>query len=101
MTTKKSEDKIKQIIIAQRGWVFYGDVTRRGTQIVIDDAFTVRRWGTTAGLGQIAIHGPTDETILDFTGTVSLHELTVVAAIICNPESWTFDKVMLSTSQVL
>ena len=48
---------MKQIVIAQRGWVFVGDVTRTENEVVIEDAAVVRRWGTTAGLGQLAAKG--------------------------------------------
>jgi len=34
------------------------------------DASCIRLWGTTAGLGELALKGPTKETQLDFCGTV-------------------------------
>lgn len=40
---------MKQIVIAQRGWVFVGDVTRSENEVVIENAAVVRRWGTTRG----------------------------------------------------
>jgi hypothetical protein len=80
---------MKQIIIAQRGWVFIGDVSRSGDDVVITDASCIRRWGTTKGLGEIAANGPNKSTILDPMGTVRLHQLAVVAAIDCASEKWT------------
>ena len=76
----------KQIVIAQRGWIFVGDVTRAENEVVIENAAVVRRWGTTRGLGQIASEGPTPHTILDPCPTVRIHPLSVVAAMDC--ASW-------------
>lgn len=70
----------KQIVIAQRGWIFVGDVTRAENEVVIENAAVVRRWGTTRGLGQIASEGPTPSTILDPCPTVRIHPLSVVAS---------------------
>ena len=36
-----------------------------GLFIVLDKCATIRRWGTTKGLGQLALSGPTRETVLD------------------------------------
>ena len=74
---------LKQIVIAQRGWVFVGSVTRSENEIVIEDAAVVRRWGTTAGLGQLAAKGPTADTRLDPCPTVRIHPLAVVAMMDC------------------
>ena len=74
---------MKQIVIAQRGWVFVGSVTRSENEVVIEDAAVVRRWGTTAGLGQLAAKGPTADTRLDPCPTVRIHPLAVVAMMDC------------------
>ncbi len=79
---------MKQIVIAQRGWVFVGDVERSGDDVTITNAQCIRRWGTTRGLGQLAIGGPTNETVLDDTGTVRLHALAVVATLDCEGSRW-------------
>lgn len=73
----------KQIVIAQRGWVFVGDVTTTAEEVVIDNCKNIRRWGTTnlAGLGHLAKNGSTPSTILDDYGTVRLHPLSIVARI--------------------
>ena len=79
---------MKQIIIAQRGWVFVGDVQTAGDNVVIENAQCIRRWGTTKGLGELAANGPTKSTVLDSMGTVRLHALAVVAAIDCEEGKW-------------
>lgn len=77
-----------EIVIAQRGWVFVGDVTEEGDKVIITKAKNIRRWGTTKGLGQIASNGPTEHTVLDPAGTVTLHPLTIVARIDCTGDKW-------------
>lgn len=54
------------IIIAERGWIYVGRCHRDGEYMVIRDCFNIRRWGTTDGLGEIALKGPTDSTVLDY-----------------------------------
>ena len=81
-------DGSKQIVIAQRGWVFVGDVSLDGDDVTINQAQCIRRWGTTKGLGEIAANGPTKSTVLDDMGTVRLHVLSVVASIDCEAGKW-------------
>ena len=71
----------RQIVILQRGWIVVGDVEQVGNKMVVNGASVIRRWGTTNGLGQLALAGPTKETILDACGTVTAHELAVIATI--------------------
>ena len=78
----------KQIVIAQRGWVFVGDVEKSGDDVTINNAQCIRRWGTTKGLGEIARSGPTSNTVLDDMGTVRLHSLAVVASLDCEASKW-------------
>ncbi len=78
---------MKRIVIAQRGWVFVGEVTEKDSHLTIKNCRNIRRWGTTKGLGEL-IEGPTKATILDEMGTVTLHELSVVAQIDVNGKKW-------------
>lgn len=71
----------RQIVILQRGWVVVGNVSKDGTEFTISDGSVIRRWGTTNGIGQLALGGPTKDTILDAVGTMYAHELTLVARI--------------------
>ena len=77
-----------RIVVAQRGWVFVGRVSQDGDSVVISDAKCIRRWGTQKGLGQLAANGPQSSTILDETGTVRMHALSIVAQIDCAEEKW-------------
>lgn len=74
------EESIRQIVILQRGWVVLGDVSYgpRSDILHIKNASIIRQWGTTKGIGQLAIQGPTDKTILDPAGTIIAPENSVI-----------------------
>lgn len=83
--TKQGDIKI---MILQRGFVYVGCVTRDGDNVRISSAQNVRQWGTTRGLGELAVNGPTDKTRLDPAGTVCCHVLGVVAEVSCDQGKW-------------
>lgn len=76
----------REIVIMQRGWIIVGDVRKDGDQYVITDSSVIRRWGTDKGIGQLALGGPTKDTILDPCGTVFVHELAVVGRILVHKD---------------
>jgi hypothetical protein len=76
-----------QVVIAERGWVYVGRVSRDGDHIVITDCYNVRRWGTERGLGELALEGPRGETQLDYYGTVRVHVLAC-SGVECDPKIW-------------
>lgn len=78
-----------KIVILQRGWVMVGRFERNGSDCNLHNASVIRAWGTTKGLGEIAIGGPTSNTKLDKCGgLVQFDYLTVVALIGCEEKSW-------------
>ncbi len=70
-----------KIVVCQRGFVYAGDVTLCGQYLIVENAVNLRVWGTTKGLGQLALTGATPETKADDCGTVRVHELAVVSMI--------------------
>lgn len=76
------------IVILQRGRVIVGRLTLDGDYGVLTDAQCVRRWGTTAGLGQLAAQGPQENTTLDPQPVTRFHVLTSVEIIACNEAAW-------------
>lgn len=76
------------IAVLTGGWVVVGRVTQDGREYVVRDAFFVRKWGTTKGLGEIAAFGPTGTTALDDAGTVNFTEDAKIMLIDCNEEHW-------------
>lgn len=77
-----------RIIVLQRGWVVVGEYSSDGTSGYINKGYVIRVWGTTRGLGQIAVEGPTNSTQLDAIPELEFHELTAVLKLKCNPENW-------------
>lgn len=78
-----------RIVVLQRGWVMVGRLDRDGDHCKLHDASTVRVWGTSKGLGEIASGGPTTKTVLDKChGVVEFHALTVIASIACEESKW-------------
>lgn len=78
----------KSIVILQRGWIFIGDLSKNGEEFTLSNAQNIQRWGTTDGLGQLALSGPTPNTKLKDAGTVRFHELTVVARLDVDGSKW-------------
>lgn len=78
-----------KIVILQRGWVMVGRFVREGEIITLTNANVIRLWGTSKGLGEIALGGPIPKnTILDPCGTVTIHVLTTIAIIDCEAGKW-------------
>jgi len=77
-----------RIVILQRGWVVVGHVYETESEVRVENAAVIRRWGTKKGLGELGAKGPLDNTILDDCGTVRAHPLAVVAQVDCVLEKW-------------
>lgn len=79
----------KYILVLQRGWVVVGDLEYDGTELVkLANASVIRRWGTTKGLGELALGGPQSNTVLDPCGVVEAHPAAVVLRIPCEARRW-------------
>jgi len=76
------------IVVLQRSNVVVGVVAELGHEVTLRPAAVVRRWGTTRGLGQLAAHGPTADTVLDPCDETRYHVLTDVLTMPCRPEAW-------------
>lgn len=78
-----------KIVILQRGWVMIGKLERNGSDCKLHNASVIRSWGTTKGLGELAINGPTKNTVLDKCGgIVEFDYLTVVASVTVKENVW-------------
>ena len=66
-----------------------GDFEREGSECRLFNAFVIRKWGTTKGLGELAQKGPLSETVLDACfGVVEFDYLTVIATISVDESKW-------------
>lgn len=71
----------RYIVIGNRGNIVVGDLSQEGDMLHLANAYVIRRWGTTKGLGQLAMEGATNETVLDNCGDFSCHLLTTCGLI--------------------
>lgn len=77
-----------EIVILQRGWIVVGRFHKKDHDCIVEHGYVIRQWGTTKGLGEIAMNGPTDKTVIDRIPTTRFHELTIVARMICEESKW-------------
>lgn len=80
------------IVVAERGFIFVGRCHRESDKVVIEDAYTIRRFSleTKDGLGGLASHGPRAKSndVLDAQPTTKVHVLGVIAEIDCDQAAW-------------
>lgn len=76
-----------QIVVLDRSFVFVGRTTLSDTQIFIDEARCIRKWGTTNGLAELK-DGPLSGTVLDEQCTVRAERRALLFTIDCNQQKW-------------
>lgn len=82
-------DKPKLVIaILDRGWIFVARVTESPSAIELTNAACIRYWGTTKGIGQLALEGPQRETKIDEAGTVTVPRTAIIALIDAVEAKW-------------
>ena len=74
-------EKGRYIVIGNRGNVVVGDLNIIGSTGYLSNASVIRRWGTTKGLGQLALDGATTETKLDYCGSFEFELITTCGMI--------------------
>jgi small nuclear ribonucleoprotein (snRNP)-like protein len=72
----KSADSV--IVVLDNGFVFYGDLQVVDDTCTLHNASNIRKYGTTRGLGQLAIEGPTKQTVLDKVTSLTFEKARVV-----------------------
>jgi hypothetical protein len=77
-----------KIVILDRGFVLVGNVAIEGDWVVTTNASVIRRWGTTKGLGEIALGGPTRDTKLDPIGEVRSPLRALIGLVTCESDKW-------------
>ena len=76
------------LVVADRGWVWVGDVTTTFDWVEIKGARCVRRWGTSKGINELANSGPQPNTKLDAAADVKVSRKALIAIIPCEAEKW-------------
>lgn len=77
---------MKRIYVLQARWVLIGEAEEGPTHTTLTNASVIRRWGTTRGLGEIALKGPTKSTVLDDCSDVEFPNSAVLFSIACTYE---------------
>ena len=77
-----------KIVVLDRGFVYIGMVTIQDGFIHITKAKNIRIWGTTKGLGELSINGPTPTTKMDDTGTVEAPLSALMHFLNVNEAKW-------------
>lgn len=77
-----------QIVVLKRGWVVVGNVEQKVKKTYIRNASIIRRWGTTNGLGELAMNGKLEETVLDKCLDIVSHNENVIFMMNCNQSKW-------------
>ena len=85
-----SADRETIILVIKLGWVLVGNPTPADdpTKFAMNNSHVIRIWGTTRGLGEIAIAGPTKDTVLDPCGYVEANHHSILFQIACKSEHW-------------
>lgn len=73
----------QQIVVLDRGFVYTGQAKIVGDFVLIENAKTIRGWGTTKGLGEL-VDGPTPSTKTEAVGTLTCPLRAVISIIKCN-----------------
>ena len=76
------------IAVLDRGFVYVGNIEMTEGWCVISDAKNIRVWGTSKGLGELALSGPTEKTKLDSVGTVRVPAKALIHLIDSEASKW-------------
>lgn len=87
------KQSVGAIVVVQAGFVYVGAWSmekdnHNGLWYVLRDAYNIRAWGTTEGLGQL-VNGPLADTKLDKCGTVRIPMQAVLSVIDIDDARWT------------
>ena len=79
---------MKKIIVLIQGWVVVGQLEQDGDWYLLINGSVIRRWGTTMGLGELAMKGPLPETKLEPIGLTKFHKDKVIFMTNCSEDKW-------------
>ena len=76
------------IAVLDKGFVYVGDVMPIDGGYCITGTRNIRVWGTTSGLGELALGGPTSSTVLDDVGTLYVPTHACITLISTDKGKW-------------
>lgn len=95
MSKNQKKNMEVSIAVIDNGFVFIGEITEeidpqdgKVKSIRVGNCKNIRRWGTTKGLGEIALGGPTTNTILDDSGVIRVPYQSLIFVMECDQARW-------------
>ena len=76
------------IAVVDRGFVYVGNIEVADNWCIITDARNIRKWGTSHGLGELALNGPQNNTELDPAGSVRVPFHALIHLIDTEQSKW-------------
>lgn len=86
-TNRLYKDGEIAIVVLDRGWIYVGQIYKYGNCYRLENAYNVRTWGTSKGLGEL-INGPLSNTKIDKIGIVRFNQNAIILAIDVDQEKW-------------
>jgi hypothetical protein len=80
--------KPTHIVVVESGWVFAAVLDDSTGDIHSSECAVIRTWGTTNGLGELALKGPTKDTVLDMCNITHIPKAKVLFVMECVPLVW-------------
>lgn len=77
-----------KIVVVDRGWIFIGNVFKGSCSTLIKNAYVIRRWGTSEGLGELCLKGKLENTILEKCLDVEIPLKSIIAYFDCDQDKW-------------
>lgn len=77
-----------QIVVLTQGFVYLGHARTNATWCLVTDCINIRQWGTTEGLGELALKGPLQPTVLDKVGALAAPIGSLVSLIQPQTDNW-------------
>jgi len=77
-----------KICVLERGWVMVGQLEKDGEEYLLINGSVIRRWGTTEGLGELAMKGPLKETVLEKVPLVKFNKSQLIFTVSCDESKW-------------
>ena len=78
-----------KIFVLTSGWVLIGrTVSVSDNGQTIEDGSCIRAWGTSHGLGELALNGKTERTTLDYFGRGYINNAALLYTIDCDESKW-------------
>lgn len=77
-----------KIVVADRGWVFIGNVFQGKESTLIKNSYVIRRWGTSEGLGELCIKGKLENTVLEKCLDIEIPLKSIIAYFDCDQDKW-------------